>query len=256
MRMGLIGVAALAALLIAGQAMAADSSKDGSAAPFNWTGLYVGANLGGGWSSNTANLGPVSADFHPVFAAGDVATPGVDTSGTIGGLQAGYNYQVCPFGFFGIETDFQGASMTSTGIRSTAGAPGGFVPEVTTVDQRLSWFGTLRARIGYTPINRLAIYGTGGLAYGATNYSADIAFHSIPQLYSGASSDTRAGWTVGGGVEYFFCNNVSVKVEYLFIDLGSDTVSIGPVIGPRGFASATFDQTDNIFRIGMNDKFF
>jgi outer membrane immunogenic protein len=255
MRMGLIGVAALAALLIAGQAMAADSPKDGSAAPFNWTGLYVGANFGGGWSSNTANMAPVSTDFRPVFAAGDVATPGVDASGAFGGVQAGYNYQVCPFGFFGIETDLQGASITGTGLASTTGAAG-FAPEVTTVDQRLSWFGTLRARIGYIPINRLAIYGTGGLAYGATNYSANIAFPPIPQLYSGASSDTRAGWTVGGGVEYFFCNNVSVKAEYLFINLGSDTVLIGPVIGPRGFASATFDQTDNIFRIGMNYKFF
>ena len=114
----------------------------------------------------------------------------------------------------------------------------------------------MRGRIGYLPINRLAIYATGGLAYGDSHNSASIAFPAIPQLYSGESSDTNVGWTVGGGVEYFLCSNVSVKAEYLFIDLGSETVLINKVVGPTGVASAKFDNSHNIIRMGINYKFF
>jgi outer membrane immunogenic protein len=256
--MRLIGVAVLAALLMAGQAMAADSNNDKNAAPIKWTGAYVGANIGGSWSSITPELSPVSKSFQPVFAANDVATSStINPSGIFGGLQAGYNYQVCPFGFVGIETDGQWAGTTGSKQGTTPGtASGSFAPEATSVQERLSWFGTLRGRIGYIPINRLAIYATAGLAYGDTHNSASIAFPSIPQFYGGTSSDTSVGWTVGGGAEYFLTNNVSVKAEYLFVDLGSDTVTIDRVNGPAGTASAKFDQTHNMFRMGINYKCF
>jgi len=260
MRIRLIGMVAVVALLTAGQGLAADpaavgADKDRSAATHNWTGFYVGANVGGSWSSNSANLGPASTSFQPVFNAGDVATPSVGPSGMIGGLQAGYNYQVCPFGFLGIETDVQWGGPSGSKIGTTNGTPTGFVPEVTTVEQELTWFGTLRGRVGYIPIKELAIYGTGGLAYGRMNESASIAFPVISQLYSGGSAGTRVGWTAGGGVEYFFCSKMSVKAEYLFIDFGSETFLINLVTGPQGTAFAKFDQTANVFRIGINYSF-
>lgn len=257
MRMRLIGVVVLAALLMAGQAMAADSDNNKSAAPCNWTGPYVGANIGGSWSSNSTDMSPVSASFHPVFAANDVSSPGVDPTGIFGGLQAGYNYQVCPFAFVGVETDAQWSGITGT-KQGTSPGTAAFAPEVTGAQERLSWFGTLRGRIGYIPMNRLAIYATAGLAYGDSHDSASISFPSIPQLYSGTYSDTNVGWTVGGGVEYFLCSNVSVKAEYLFIDLGSETVLINRVNAsiPAGVASARFEDSHNVLRMGINYKFF
>ena len=255
MRTRLIGIAVLAGLLMAGQAMAADSNNDKSAAPVKWTGPYVGVNFGGSWSSNTPGLSPASKSFKPVFHANDVSSPSVDPTGMFGGLQAGYNYQVCPFGFVGIETDAQWDGITGSKAGTTSGTSL-FAPEVTSVQDRLSWFGTLRGRIGYLPINRLAIYATGGLAYGDSHNSASIAFPGIPQYYGGTSSDTTVGWTVGGGIEYFLLSNVSIKAEYLFIDLGSDTVSINRMNGPAGSASAKFDQTHNLFRTGINYKFY
>jgi hypothetical protein len=103
MRMRLIGVAVLAGLLMAGQAMAVDSNDDKSAAPVKWTGPYVGVNFGGSWSSNTPGLSPASEGFKPVFHANDVSTRGAAPPGRFGGLQAGYIIRFVHSGLSGLK---------------------------------------------------------------------------------------------------------------------------------------------------------
>lgn len=254
MRMRLIGVVALAALLLASQAMAADSYKDRSTAPFNWNGFYAGLNIGYGLSSNSVNLDPVSANSKPVFAAGGVATPlDVDTSGVVGGGQIGYNFQYGCW-LLGTEADFQGAGMSDTTV-GVASAPG-FLSELSTARQELDWFGTVRGRVGWLPMSRMLIYVTGGLAYGRVENSASIAFPADGELYAGSSSDTRAGWTVGGGAEYAMSRCWTVKVEYLYMDLGSNTFPITTVTGsPGAVVTSTFDDSSHIVRVGVNYKF-
>ncbi|MBY6243594.1 outer membrane protein [Methylosinus sp. Sm6] len=174
---------AIAAALAAGSAQAADLPSHKAApefAPpppaFSWTGFYAGLNAGGGFKAD-----------------GGFGLGGGDFSGVVGGGQIGYNYQLSPLFVVGLETDFQGTSLsTNNGWRA---------PQVS-----LPWFGTVRGRLGFTLFDsRLLVYGTGGFAYG--------------ELNTPWTNDTHTGWTAGGGVEWAFLPNWSAKVEYLYTDL-------------------------------------
>ena len=87
----------------------------------------------------------------------------------------------------------------------------------------LTWLGTTRARVGFvaTPDNRLMIYATGGVAYGGGNSQFSAFDATTGSFWSGNPSSTRVGWTIGGGVEYAITNNITIKGEYLYADLGS-----------------------------------
>ena len=126
----------------------------------------------------------------------------------------------------------------------------------------LSWLGTTRGRVGFvaTPDNRLMIYATGGVAYGggSSNFSAFDA--TTGSFWTGSPSSTRVGWTIGGGVEYAITNNITIKGEYLYADLGSTSfTSIGNAAVAANFpgvvVSGKFDYNASIFRAGVNYKF-
>ncbi|WP_457797141.1 outer membrane protein [Methylocystis sp. S23] len=213
-----------AALLVTG-AVAADlpSIKAPPAPPqplFSWTGFYVGPTIGGGWA-NTGSIDGVS--LTPGLAATGVAWTSVSpgASGVIGGVQAGYNYQFAGTGFVvGLETDFLGADINSS--TTVIGSPvvGTAVFPFITTRQSLDWFGTVRGRVGYAILPTLLIFGTGGFAYGHTSSNFVIGFTN--GFFDGAwESATRTGWTAGGGLEWAFLPNLSLKIEYLYVDLGS-----------------------------------
>lgn len=149
---------------------------------FSWTGFYAGANVGGGLSG---------ADAFNSY----LGTNGGKADGVVGGLQAGYNYQVSPRFVVGIENDFM-ASGIKTQHR------GGN-------DVSLPFYGTGRARAGFTLMDsRLLVYGTGGMAFG--------------QVKDAGIDKLRIGWTAGGGIEWAFQQNWSAKIEYLYTDLYKD----------------------------------
>ena len=87
----------------------------------------------------------------------------------------------------------------------------------------LSWLGTTRARVGFvaTPDNRLMIYATGGVAYGGGTSNFSVFDSTTGSFFTGSPSSTRVGWVIGGGVEYAVTNNITIKGEYLYADLGS-----------------------------------
>lgn len=139
------------------------------------------------------------------------------TSGFIGGVQAGYNWQAGNV-VFGLETDIQASNIES--------------PTYT-----LDYFGTVRGRLGYA-VDQFLIYGTGGFAYGRGTYEL-----------GGLSNDqVSTGWTLGGGGEYAFSPNWSVKAEYLYVDLGKETYT--SVVGPLDVGTNA-----NILRAGVNYRF-
>jgi outer membrane immunogenic protein len=118
----------------------------------------------------------------------------------------------------------------------------------------------------------LLAYGTGGLAYGGVHLSSSIAqtctgcvFLGTPSSF-GSFSDTRVGWTAGGGLEWMFLPNWSAKVEYLYYDLGSVTANSSPIVGLNGVGvvgalfMTSFPQTTTRFnghvvRAGLNYHF-
>lgn len=193
---------------------------------FNWSGFYAGVNVGGGWydggnittRSNVASIVPPANIIRVPLSSSNQA--GV----TAGGL-VGYNSQIDRV-VLGVEADFNYVDLKSTRNGSAivalpGGVTGSFNPQYTS---KVDWFGTVRGRIGFVPTERLLIYATGGLAYGEvkTNIANSSAFSTgLSRLWLGNNSDVRVGWTAGGGAEYAFTNNWTLRGEYLYVDLGS-----------------------------------
>ena len=266
----LLAGAAFAAL-IAGRAMAADlavRSYAVPAPPVGWSGLYVGANAGGTWSSaNNLTIttvpqtsfggAPAIADANAAAASASGSFGSGRRAGFIGGGQAGYNWQLGSF-LVGAEADVAwvvgrgGSSNGATGaalLGPASSAPGSTDLTAFTASSNLSVLGTLRGRAGYLVTPALLAYATGGLAYGSISGSAGFttsnpAYPAIglssPWGVSNVFSAVRAGWTFGGGLEWMFVPGFAVKAEYLYYDLGHVNAAIG-VSGPvvlAGFPGA------------------
>ena len=126
----------------------------------------------------------------------------------------------------------------------------------------LSWLGTTRARLGFvaTPDNRLMIYATGGVAYGGGSAHFNVFDSTTGAFFQGSPSSTRVGWTIGGGVEYAVTNNITIKGEYLYAELGSDHINtVANLIAasefPLAVATARLTYNASIVRAGVNYKF-
>lgn len=253
MKHALLAAAAFIAMNASGVALAADLPvkapvyKAPVVAPlYNWTGFYIGANLGG-------SFGHSSTDW---TVAGTPASTSHDMNGILGGFQAGYNWQTGSW-VWGLEADIQatgqkGSSSLSHTYNLCAVAPCP-VTNTMTLENKLPWFGTFRGRVGFTPADRWLVYATGGLAYG------DVKTNLTTTLTTGAgatesASTTKTGWTVGAGVETAFAANWTVKVEYLYMDLGSAGNTFTG-IAPLTPVVTSSHVTDNIVRAGLNYRF-
>ena len=117
----------------------------------------------------------------------------------------------------------------------------------------LTWLGTTRARLGFvaTPDNRLMIYATGGVAYGGGNSQFSAFDATTDSFWSGNPSSSRVGWTIGGGVEYAITNNITIKGEYLYADLGSSKFNtIGNAASPL-LPGRHCDREDRLERLDL-----
>ena len=273
-------LAAVAATAFCGApAFAADMPvKAGPPAIFSWTGFYVGANGGYGWHDPTVT-------FSPNDIAGNVAVCLVPTPpcplpaasysihGGLGGLQAGYNWQLNQKLLLGFETDFDWSGVRGTGV-SPAFFPEA-VPANFLVSEKINSFGTVRGRLGFLPTDRLLAYATGGFAYGRLKENVGLtaagginvgagAFNFTcitagPNCFVGSSSRIATGWAAGGGMEYAASGNISLRVEYLFVNLGKgNAINVVDQQAPVVPASITavFNQTElHLIRAAVNYLF-
>jgi len=272
-------IAAVSAIALTQMASAADLPRKAPGPPppppvLSWTGFYIGANIGGGWGNRDVNFAPNDPASALVFSAVPVPNRSFDTSGILGGIQVGYNYQFNRNWLAGLEADFAWTGMEGSGSISLAAGL-----EQTTFDEHIRWFGTVRGRLGYLPVDNLLAYVTGGFAYAqikrtgnyaATNggtiivnlngFSVNCASPPTQTCFAGASSDVVGGWTLGGGLEYAFWRNWTLKAEYLYVSLDSRSlteVAVAPSAGvPPASFNANFDRTNfNVARIGVNYRF-
>ncbi len=204
-------------------------------AAFNWTGFYVGVHGG---------IGGGDFDTSFVNVPGDYATDWSDNAfGGFGGAQIGYNWQFAPNWVVGAEAD-----LAASGIQASFEERQGDFNYG--LEAKIDWFGTLRGRIGYAWDN-LLVYGTGGAAYGDVKASA----HKSDEPDNGFSiSDTRWGWTAGAGVEYGVTQNITLKAEYLYVDLGSLDYS-GYNVLPEMDGHTSVDAAFHTLKAGLNYKF-
>jgi len=231
-----------------------------------------GGKIDNGFAPSSCTF--VAATCPPVFSTENIlSTFDTGARGYIGGAQIGYNYQTNKI-VWGIEADFQGANINGS---ASAGAvmplvvvPGDIIVVTGTGSEKIDWFGTLRGRLGWTATPPLLVYATGGLAYGHTQTSATFSgaiLNDFAGPANGSSSfsqsDTRVGFTVGGGLEWMFAPRWSVKAEYLYYDLGkvtlNQTLSIALVALPADQANSNIQSVahynGSIARAGVNYHF-
>jgi outer membrane immunogenic protein len=235
---------------------------------FTWTGFYIGAHAGYLWSESAMKLAAVGVDVLPIDVERGTLPRSLSVAqdGAMGGIQAGYNMQ---FGTFvaGVEADI---SWTDAEGEARYSAPDRFMFEDTpfegattntVVRSDVQWLATFRGRLGVT-VDRAVIFVTGGAAVGDVNNTFSINIPSAPPPlgpYFSPKWDkggTEWGWTLGAGVEYALTNNISLKAEYLYYDLGDHTVhgTDGPNFDEE-FIDYKFKNNGNVARAGVNFRF-
>lgn len=216
------------------------------AAAYNWTGCYIGGNVGGKWARTSG-----SADVGATTAPGALGLPGSVLFGSdnattfIGGGQVGCNYQ--PVGsnwVFGLEGDVDWQRWSRTNTLAGTVIPAPFVAG-DSFDWRSKWQASARGRIGYA-WDRLMIYATGGAAF--TNVTVGTNFIAVTSggfnFPADIVSDSKTVWgpTVGGGFEYAFTNNLSFGVEGRYSWYGTQTYNGGllATVATGALAAPTF----------------
>ena len=176
---------------------------------YNWTGFYVGADVGYGWGTSQSTATSANANF-PV---GFVFAPN-DLTGAVAGGHAGYNYQMDHV-VLGIEGDFDWTDMKGSAVD-----PSPLRAATTTTNSKLTWLADITGRAGYAWDNWL-LYVKGGAAW--THVDGGSVTVGFPSTTSG--SETRSGWLIGGGLEWGFAQHWSAKVEYNYMDFGTTGVT-------------------------------
>lgn len=238
----ILTVVALSAL--AGSAAAADLGVRPSVAyrppppppVFSWTGCYVGANVGGGWASNSSNdvagavTGVVGADLGSHTAGG-----------VIGGGQVGCDYQSGVW-VVGVQGMFDGSGMQGSNTD-----PSGLF----SLNSQTRWFATTTARVGYVPAPTVLVYAKGGGAWVRDDYN--LTGFTTGTALANASANP-SGWTVGGGLEWVVAGNWTAFAEYNYFDFGTTGVSFTPNVGATALP-INIKQNINSFLVGINYRF-
>jgi outer membrane immunogenic protein len=194
----------------------------------NWTGFYVGAHVGGAFDQT----GGYSINPCPCTSANGTIT------GALGGLQAGYNYQVGSI-VAGVEAD-----VTRLGLHGSYPALSG----VDLVSSSVNYDGTVTARLGAV-MDQALIYLKGGAA---ATHSTNSDYDSI-EAETFRTSYWKWGGVLGGGLEYSLTTHWSAKLEYDFIDTGTKSTTFTARSGDA-FA-ADMHQRINLITLGLNYRF-
>lgn len=183
----------------------------------SWEGFYIGVH--GGYASGLADHQPAI----PVGPGGNGFD--INVAGAFGGVQAGGNFYLSDTIVGGIEADLSLANITG----STPGFGG-------TINYKVNWTGSVRARLGYDA-GQFLPYVTGG-----------VAFANATRTTLASDTQTYVGWTVGAGVEYAATDSLSLGLEYRYSDYGNKTFATGGT-------PPSIKLTDHQVRIGLNYRF-
>jgi outer membrane immunogenic protein len=207
---------------------------------FNWSGFYVGGNVGYGWGEADIGARGLSKNLQ-------LPAERIDAGGFLGGVQAGWNHQIGGF-VLGAEVDFSWSDINGD-VTSTivAGKDKGSA----SLSSSVTWIATATARVGYT-WDRFLVYGKIGAAWAHFDYdhSDSVTIRRVTTVHHANASETRSGWTIGTGIEWAFWGNWSAKAEYNYIDLGSRTVNFTPVGG-----NPDIEQRISVIKAGINYRF-
>jgi outer membrane immunogenic protein len=251
----LTGTIAVIGVAAAVPALAADMAPRYSKAPmapppivYNWTGCYIGGNVGGGWA-RTDQVQVAKVGGPAIIPNNNFGTS--DSNGNfIGGGQIGCDYQFAGNWVVGIQGMFDFGNTNSSNIVPDPRVTAAIGPATTTTRTRDLY--TVTGRIGYLFTPQLLGYVKGGGAWTRTY----TELRGTPPALSESASADRQGYTVGGGLEYMFAPGWSVFGEYNYADFGRKDIVFTPGPGTIGAASITSTRLDiQTALVGVNYKF-
>jgi len=187
---------------------------------YNWTGFYLGGHVGGAFPGSNG-LESSDARF-------------------LGGVQGGFDYQFANNWVLGAEAQYSWLTGNSgTGVLFPAG---------TLVTANTDQLGSVTGRLGYA-FGPALLYAKGGYAWRG-NDNLGVSIGGVPAAFT-TDANHRDGWTVGGGLEYMFARNWSVKGEYQYYNFGNTTFTTGPgdITGTR------FRNDEHTVKLGINYRF-
>ena len=221
------GVAALVAMTGAASADGYLGPARAYEQPFSWTGFYIGGHAGLVTGETTGDIGlggPLNTDY--------------SLNGALYGGQVGYNLQ-SGLAVFGIEASLSGADIQgSTGCVL-----------VLECSRKIDWLATVIGRVGIAS-GRSLLYAMGGVAW--ADVDTDVKIVNVPLLNG---SETHTGWVAGFGFEHAFTNNITTRIEYAHIDLGSQDTGLAIAGGGPTVVTDKVDVRMDTIRLGVNFKF-
>lgn len=238
-------------------------------------GVYVGANITRAWAVSNYQTRPncSSTSFSVFCTEGSVSAINgsvVAESGTgkhsinlfSGGVQLGRNWQSNRL-VLGAEVDFSSFGFKKT-TQEVGNFPSTFLGNQHELSQSISanWLVTARGRLGMTTNPGLLLYSTAGAAFTNVNMTSSYSDNAIGYGFPGGFgangvSNTKIGWAVGGGSEWYVLKQLSIKMEYLYVDFGSSRMSI-PLSNTAQYTQVMGYQADlkaSLLRVGLNYQF-
>ena len=255
-------IAAAAALIATSTfASAADMAVKARPAPipvevWSWTGFYIGAHVGAGWGETESTLTGFNAAA-PFLGGGAAAFTlpfsQTSTSGFLGGVQAGYNWQ-SGWAVFGVQGDFAGADIKGTSPCLV----------ILGCSSKTDWLATVSGRLGAVVLDRGLVYAKGGVAWANTQHSVHTPNFGlgtgIPDTIA-SKEVTHFGWLIGLGTEWMITRNWTAFIEYNYIEFDKTNqafrLDLGPQINQLATVNVNADlkNTLSIAKVGVNYKF-
>jgi len=228
--------------------------------PYTWSGCYVGGSAGTsqGRSEHIAVAGSQFTTGGTTFSvpAGTQIVDSFNLSGFIGGGQLGCNWQWGAW-VFGLEGDGSATNKEGQAFETPL-APLSGVSQNWVSQTQERWLVTARARLGWTIWDKTMVYATGGAAWAKIDASEWVfAANGTGPIRTGhQESNTRSGWTVGGGAEYALGYGWSAKGEYLYVKFDDYTTFTAGPFATFAVSPRQVKLEDHIFRAGMNYRFW
>jgi opacity protein-like surface antigen len=216
------------------------------AARFNWTGCYLGGNLGGGFAHKdiTDPQQVVQDSFAGAAVTSGTTTVSPAPTGVVIGGQLGCDYQFAPSWVVGIEGAAAGSTMKGS---RTVGLPLGS-PDTALVQAKTDFLTSVTGRLGYA-FDNVLLYAKGGVALAADRYDFTGSFIGVPFGFVGL--EDRIGWTAGGGAEWAFSPHWSASIEYDYYQFGHRVIAMSD---PTNVFLGNVDVRQNIqvVKAGLN----
>jgi outer membrane immunogenic protein len=212
--------------------------------PYNWTGFYIGGNLGAGWS------GISNANFSDTLGS---SFTGPTNTQFVGGAQGGVNYQFWGGVVIGAEAMFDWFTVSHNNPVTATDPTNTVAANIGPIDAR--WLTTVTGKLGYA-WDRVLLYGKAGGAWVATTSPSISIAGGGPASFSGVNNTTTSTWTVGFGLEWAFSGNWSARAEYDYIALPNQSLTVAPGTPTFGGDVISFNNRNlSIFTAAINYKF-